>query len=140
MGVIEGDAPCSDNDWESVTRGGEAAIQKWIQQELVGKTCLIVLVGSGTAKRKWINYEIIEAWKEKKAVFGVHIHGLQNRLGQQAAKGLNPFDHLTFGNQNFSAVAQIYDPPYSDSKDVYNYIRANMSAWIEKAIAIRAAY
>jgi len=28
MGAIEDDAPVSDNDWEKVTKGGDAAIEK----------------------------------------------------------------------------------------------------------------
>ena len=30
IGVVEGNTPVSDNDWETVTKGGEAAIKKWI--------------------------------------------------------------------------------------------------------------
>lgn len=137
MGIIEGNAPCSDNDWESVTRGGEAAIKRWIQNQLYGRTCLILLVGSNTANRIWINHEIIEAWNGKKAVFGVNIHGLQNRYGQQSAKGLNPFDFISLGNGRLSSVAPVYDPPYADSKSVYNYIKINLADWIEKAINLR---
>jgi hypothetical protein len=46
MGVIEGNEPCSDNDWETVKGGGDPAIEKWIAEQLEGKTCAIVLVGS----------------------------------------------------------------------------------------------
>ena len=140
MGVIEGDAPCSDNEWESITRGGENAIKKWILSQLEGKSCLIVLVGSETAGRKWINFEIIEAWKAKKAVFGIHIHSLQNSAKEQAAKGRNPFELLNFGQQRFSSVVQCYDPPFLGSKEVYGYIKDNMSAWIETAIVTRSKY
>jgi hypothetical protein len=30
MGALEGNAPCSDNDWETVKKGGDKAIEKWI--------------------------------------------------------------------------------------------------------------
>jgi len=30
MGVVEGNAPVSDNDWETIQRGGDAAIKRWI--------------------------------------------------------------------------------------------------------------
>jgi len=39
MGVIEGNSPVLDNDWETIVRGGDSAIQKWIDDQLVGKSC-----------------------------------------------------------------------------------------------------
>src|SRR2546427_4348468 len=95
MGVIEGEPPVSDNDWETITKGGDAAIQRWIDSQLSGKGCTVVLIGAGTAGRKWINYEILNSWDDGKGVVGVHIHGLKDRNGQQSSKGTNPFDHIT---------------------------------------------
>jgi hypothetical protein len=43
IGVIEGNQPVSDNDWEAVTRGGEDAIRRWIASQMKGKTCAVVL-------------------------------------------------------------------------------------------------
>ena len=30
MGVMEGNQPASDNDWESIKKKGDAAIKSWI--------------------------------------------------------------------------------------------------------------
>lgn len=139
MGIIEGDAPCSDNDWEAITKGGDPAIKRWIASQLDGKSCIIVLVGASTANRKWINYEIIEGWNNKKAVFGIHIHGLKNSSGVQTTKGLSPFDFINVGSQKLSTLVRTYDPPYSDSTAVYNYIRNNLGDWIETALKTRAS-
>lgn len=65
MGVVEGNKPASDNDWEEITSGGDAAIEKWIDEQLDGKSCNVVLIGEKTAGRKWINYEIKSAWNSK---------------------------------------------------------------------------
>ena len=62
MGVVEGNSPVSDNDWETVTGGGETAIKRWIDGQMYGKSCVIVLIGSQTSGRKWIKYEIEKAW------------------------------------------------------------------------------
>ena len=51
-GVLEGNQPVSDNDWEEVTDGGNAAIQKWIDSQFIGKSCAVVLIGSNTAGEK----------------------------------------------------------------------------------------
>ena len=141
MGVIEGDAPVSDNDWEKVTKGGDVAIENWIAGQMSGKSCAVVLIGSGTAGRKWINHEIVKAWNDKRGVLGIYVHNLQNSAREQSTKGGNPFDHITFGpnGKKLSTVANAYDPPYTDSAKVYAYIRENLSAWVETAITVRAA-
>ena len=64
IGVIEGNRPATDNDWESVKKGGENAIKKWISEQLQGRTCTVVLVGFETADRKWINHEIVKSWDD----------------------------------------------------------------------------
>jgi MTH538 TIR-like domain (DUF1863) len=139
MGVIEGNQPVSDNDWETVTNGGDAAIKKWIDDQLYGKSCAIILIGSNTANRKWINHEISTAWNENKAVLGVYVHNLKDVTGFQSYQGSNPFDYISFKDsaKKLSSVVKTYNPPYSDSKLVYNYINDNLADWIEEAIQIR---
>ena len=34
IGVVEGNSPASDNDWETVKKGGDAAIKRWIARSL----------------------------------------------------------------------------------------------------------
>jgi hypothetical protein len=141
IGVIEGNAPASDNDWEKITKGGDAAIEKWIDDQLAGKSVAIVLVGANTAGRKWISHEIATAWNNKKGVLGIYIHNITDSDGNQSTKGGNPFDYVTFGadKKKLSTVVRAYDPPYSLSADVYAYIKKNLNDWIEAAISIRDA-
>lgn len=142
MGLVEGNNPVSDNDWESVTKGGDDAIKKWIANQLDGRSCTIVLVGENTAGRKWINYEISESWNESKGVVGVRIHRLKDSDGSQCLAGANPFGYVTFKKDNkpLSSVVKLHDPPYSTSSDVYDYIKKNISAWVEEAIEIRNSH
>ena len=58
IGAIEGNQPAKDNDWETITKGGDKAIEKWIADQMSGRSCVVVLIGAGTANRKWINHEI----------------------------------------------------------------------------------
>lgn len=142
MGVIEGNTPVSDNDWESVTKGGDSAIQKWINDQLDGKSCAVVLIGANTAGRKWIDYEIVKTWNDKKGILGIYVHNLKDNDQKQSSKGSNPFDGITVGQdkKKLSSVAKAYDPPYSTSTDVYNNIKQNLAAWVETAISIRANF
>jgi hypothetical protein len=142
MGVIEGEAPVSDNDWEKITKGGDDAIKKWIAGQMLGKSCAVVLIGANTAGRKWINYEIVKAWDDKKGLLGIYIHNLQDSDQKKSTKGGNPFDHITMGGtsgKKLSSVVKAYDPPYSGSTEVYAYIKQNLSDWVETAIKIRDA-
>ena len=65
---------------------------------MYGRSCTIVLIGSETAGRKWIKYEI---------------------------------------EKSLDTIVKAYGPPYSNSKDVYDYISNNIEAWIDAAIKIR---
>ncbi len=140
IGAVEGNKPASDNDWESVTKGGDDAIKKWINDQMFGKSCVVVLIGSNTAARKWINYELKKGWEEKKGVLGIYIHGLKGFDGKQATKGPNPFDEFTIGGKPMSSIVKAYDPPYSDSKEVYKYISDNIGDWFDAAVEVRAKY
>jgi hypothetical protein len=142
IGKIEDNKPASDNDWETVKKGGDEAIKKWINGQLDGRSCSIVLIGSETKGRKWINYEIEKTWNDGKGLLGIYIHKLKNSDGYQSSKGGNPFDGFTVGNEKtaLNTIAKSYDPPYSTSKDVYDYISSNMESWIETAISIRQKY
>ncbi len=137
MGVIEGNSPVSDNDWEDVKKGGDATIQKWIDDQLHGRSCTIVLIGEKTAGRKWINYEIEKSWNLGKGVFGIYIHNLKDSDGNQSDKGKNPFDDFTLDGKKLSSIVKAYNPPCSTSTNVYDYIKDNLEDWTEEAIEIR---
>jgi hypothetical protein len=137
IGVIEGNQTVSDNKWEEITSGGDAAITKWIDGEMSGKSCAIVLIGSGTAGRKWINYEIEKAWNDKKGLLGIYVHNILDVNNQQANKGTNPFDGYTVNGKNLSSIVKAYDPPYKQSSSVYRHIADNIEDWVEEAISIR---
>lgn len=142
IGTIEGNQAISDNDWEEVTSGGDQAIKDWIAGQLSGKSCAVVLIGSGTAGRKWITHEITEAWNANKGVVGIYIHNLLDSDQKQSAKGSNPFTYVTMNRDQakMSTIVKTYDPPYSVSTDVYKYISDNIEAFVEEAITIRNTY
>ena len=140
MGVVEGNRPASDNDWETIKKGGDKAIQKWIDGQLYGKSVAIVLIGTKTAGRKWIKYEIKKAWSEGKGVLGVYIHKLKDVSSQQSEKGKNPFDYFPIDGKKLSKIVKAYDPPYKSSTYVYDHIKENLPDWIEEAIKTRRGY
>ena len=138
-GVVEGNQPVSDNDWEAVKRGGDDAVKKWIADQLSGRTCTVVLIGANTSTRKWVKHEIKESWNSE--VAGIYVHRLKDAYGAQSEKGDNPFDGFTIGGAKtpLSSVVKAYNPPGTSSTAVYQWIKVNLEAIVEEAIAIRKA-
>ena len=144
-GVLEGNAPVTDNAWEEVKRGGNQAIQRWIDQQLSTRSCAVVMVGTHTAQRAWIWYEIDRAWQLGKGVVGICIHQLKNQDGLQSQEGTNPFiGHSITGTRgeqvDMSGVVHSYRAQTSDSQQAYRTIVTNLEGWVEEAIAIRQGY
>lgn len=139
IGSIEGNKPASDNDWETVKKGGDTAIKRWIAGQMQFRSCTVVLVGSKTANRKWINYEIVKSWDEGMGVVGIHIHGLKNAEGYVARKGQNPFDSITYGSsgKRLSSIVRCYDPVGRNSSERYAWISKHLANAVEEAIGIR---
>jgi len=139
IGVVEGNKPASDNDWETITGGGDKKIEEWIAAQMKGRTCTIILAGSNTADRKWINHEIVKSWDDGMGVLVIYIHNITDRNDKQCSKGSNPLCYVTHGptKKCLSTIAQAYDPPRTTSKGVYGYIEDNIEDWIEEAIQIR---
>ncbi len=140
MGNLLGQPLCRPNEWEEVKRKGDASIERWIDESLERKTCVIVLVGSETSERKWVRREIEKGWNAGKGVLGIRIHQLLDQNSTASAAGANPFESFTFGAQkrNLASIVPLVSPPGQDSKQVYGSIRDGIEDWIERAIAIRA--
>ncbi len=66
MGTLEENKPVSVNEWEQVKKGGDATIEKWIDDNMKYRSCVVVLVGEETANRKWVKHEIKKAWNDGK--------------------------------------------------------------------------
>jgi len=143
IGSIEGNAPARDNDWEAITSGQnrDEKIKRWINDQMEGRTCAIVLVGSATARRPWIDYEIVKAWNAGLGVVGIRIHGLKDSSGDTSLPGANPFAHIQYEPQNvsLSTIVKCYDPAGATSQDRYAWISQHLSNAVEEAIRIRDA-
>lgn len=134
MGMIDGDEPVSKNDWETVKKNGNAAIEKWIDDNMKYKRCVVVLIGTDTHRRPWVIHEIKKAWEDGRGLLGIHIHNLNCPNNGTCSKGKNPFDQFTFKNNGVVVVPPVYDPPASNA---YNHIKDNLAAWVDGAITLR---
>lgn len=135
IGAIEDNAPIAANDWEKVKKKGDAAVEKWIDENMRYRSCVVVLVGKETSERPWVKYEIEKAWKDGKGVLGIYIHNLKCPRNGTSGQGRNPFTQFKFKDgSSLSSVVKCYNP---NPADPYNDIKKNIEAWIEAAIAER---
>ncbi|RDU58639.1 TIR domain-containing protein [Helicobacter sp. MIT 99-5507] len=119
MGVVEGQRVCNTNDWEQIKKSGDKSIQNWIDKQMKGCDCVIVLIGEKTHTRQWVKYEVKRAKELGIPIFGIFIHNLKDRKHQTTKKGQNVFD------------IHCYEP---NSKGAYQDIRNNLESWINKNI------
>lgn len=156
MGVVESQKIFSDNGWEKVRLKSDSAIKAWIDREMKMRSCVVVLIGAKTATRKWVQYEIAQAWSMGKGIVGIYIHNLADANGDHTEKGHNPFDdfcidktfnyivhHSNPADKNeirLSSICTAYNPDWYTSQYVYSDIKNNISDLIETAISIRNCY
>lgn len=135
IGALEGNEPVSVNSWEEVKRKGKASIEKWIDDNMKYRSCVVVLVGEETASRPWVKHEIKKAWKDGKGLFGIYIHNLKCPRNGKSTKGKNPFEQFTFDDgSKLSSIVNCYNP---NQYDTYNDIANNMEKWVNSAVAQR---
>lgn len=126
--------------WEAVKRKGDAAITEWINRQLDGTGVTVVLIGSQTADRKYVRYEIEESHRRGNGLLGIRIHKLENQRRETAKRGRNPFANITtiFEEQRMlglwtekvrKSLSQIY--PVYDWVEQEGY--RNIGIWIEEA-------
>lgn len=135
MGKVEKSSTFSDNDWEEVKSKDDETIEKWIDNQMRMRSCIVVLIGETTYSRKWVLYEINRAYELGKGLLGIYVHGLEDSNGEQCSKGKNPFDYVkTDEGERLSKYVTCYDPPYLRSKNVYADIEGKIEDLIEEAI------
>lgn len=117
--------------FEQIKRQGDDAVHRWIDKQLEGTTVTVVLIGTETLNRPFVQYEICKSLQRGNAVIGVHISGIRDmRTLVTSSKG-NVHSVIGYYDNNepafFDDVCDgIYD--YS-SQDGYT----NMGKWIEAA-------
>lgn len=135
IGTLEENKPVSPNDWETVKKGGDKAIEKWIDDYMKYRSCVVVLIGEETSKRPWVKYEINKAWQDGKGLLGIHINNLKDPKTGTCSKGINPFDQFNFRDKDGNLKTIPCKTP--DSTNAYNDIKNNIEAWVEDAIKNR---
>jgi hypothetical protein len=134
MGAIDGDSLVTAQEWEAVKHRTDAAIEKWIHEQMLRKSAVVVLVGAETATSKWVDYEIRKAWDDRRPLVGIRIHGLKNLAGRTGSRGASPFASVSLkSGSRLDSHVDLHDPVGVDSKAVYASIAANIGSWVANA-------
>lgn len=119
-------------DWESMKQRGDAAIQKWIEDQLHGTSVTVVLIGAETYGRKWVRYEIKKSYERGNGIVGVYIHSVRDPVTGIDSKGLNPLDYWTVARSGRQV-------PLSSIYRTYDWVAdngyRNLELWISSAAA-----
>ncbi len=102
--------------WESAKTSGDAAVRKLIDDALLGTSVTAVLIGSQTASRRWVKYEIDKSIERGNGLLGINIHNIKDFAGNTDYKGTNP---LPAGYPTYDWV----------NNDGYN----NLGTWVDDA-------
>lgn len=118
-------------EFEKVQRNGTKAIEKWIDNQLMGTTATIVLIGEETLNRLYVQYEIGESIRRGNGILGVYINKIKD-LNGRTSKACNK--HTVIGHYNDGS------PVYFDniSAGIYDYMDDNgydnLGEWVEAAV------
>lgn len=120
--------------WEEIERQGYEAIKRWILDQLNGTSVTVVLIGSETSQRPWVDFEIRESWKRGNVIIGLYIHNVKDQHSKTDTQGANPFDNIYLVNgQSISSVCKTYDWVLNDGRN-------NLGTWADQAVKDRENY
>jgi Thoeris protein ThsB, TIR-like domain len=102
--------------WEEAKKQGDAAVRSLIDGALVGTSVTVVLIGSETASRKWVQYEIEQSVERGNGLLGIYIHNIKDKDGLTTTRGENP---LPAGYETYDWI----------NNDGYN----NLGSWVDTA-------
>ena len=76
--------------WEEAKRKGDEAIRRLIDNGLKNTSVTAVLIGSETASRRWVRYEIEKSIQRGNGLVGVRIHAIKGEDGKRSKAGPVP--------------------------------------------------
>lgn len=78
------------SEYEKAKKKGKEGIQRMIRRHLKDTTVTVVLIGSITASRPWVKYEIEHSLARKNGLLGIYIHHLKDPNNPPGSRGAKP--------------------------------------------------
>ena len=73
---------------------GDQRLKTFLDQGLNGCSVTAVLVGSNTAYRRWVRYELLRSFAQGKGMLAIDVHSISNFDGRTSTRGPNPLAML----------------------------------------------
>lgn len=117
-------------EFEKIKMQGQQAIYNWIDTQLTGTSVTVVLIGSETLNRKYVQYEILESYKKGKAIIGVQIGDIKDLSGMTSSSQSKYTKIGKYDNGEDILFNDVIKGFYNySSEDGYS----NLGKWIEDA-------
>lgn len=119
-------------EFEKIKKSGKQAVFDWIDAQLQGTKVTVVLIGTNTLDREFVQYEICQSIKRGNAILGVHINKIKDMVTSS-----------TSIRGNVHTIIGYYDdkrPAYFDNicDGIYDYISDdgynNLGKWVESVV------
>ena len=117
--------------FERIKLKGDQAVHNWINKQLDGTSVTVVLLGSETLNRPFVQYEICQSLNRGNALIGVYIDRIRDMRTLKYSTKANP--HTVIGHYQ-NGLPVFFD---NVCDGIYDYVAQNgylnMGSWIEKA-------
>lgn len=111
---------------EEVKRN-DNAIRKWIDEQMVGCSCLVVFFGEKTYQSNWVLYEMMQAGIRNMGRLLINLEGMKNQKGTPCAYGIDPYAaHGLYTQKDGAYIIRQYHWINDDGID-------NIGEWINDA-------
>ena len=111
-------------EFEKIRRTGDRAVKNWIDEQLIGTSVTVVLIGSETLDRPFVQYEIEASRRRGNAIIGVTIGGIKNQ-----------YQNTSQSQSKYTQINGVWFDEIIDG--FYDYVSengySNMGIWIESA-------
>ncbi|MDB4954129.1 MAG: hypothetical protein JWO36_1698 [Myxococcales bacterium] len=101
--------------WREREKKGAADVHELIDTGIAASAVTVVLIGSETADRKYMDYEISQTLARGNGLLGIYIHDLKDAEGNTSVKGAVPAGMIAAG------------------APIYEWDSSKFSAWVEAA-------
>ncbi len=78
------------SEYEEAKKVGDEGIKRMINKHLKDTSVTVVLIGTNTASRRWVKYEIAQSIAQKNGLLGIYIHHLKNQDRETSFRGPKP--------------------------------------------------
>ena len=82
--------------FEAKERESVETLKTFLREGLRNSTVTCVLVGTQTALRRWVRYEIFRSFIRGNGLLAIRVHSILGLNKRQSASGANPFRNIAF--------------------------------------------